>query len=210
MDVPKVVKWRLNADAACGSGTVAPFAGFARVLERERLQPADARRTVVGLFDELRASLYRYLRWLGSTPAETDDAIQETFLRLHTHLCTGGSQENLRSWVFRVAGNLVRDERRSSRSRRSEPLDSQAQVTATLVDPIANPEQIALARESHRRLGIAIRKLPLDQQKCLALRGQGLRYREIGGILGIGTTTVSDLLQRAVRTLASELARELP
>ena len=70
---------------------------------------ADPATQVVRLFDEFRESLFRYLRWLGCLPEEADDAIQETFLRLYAHLAARGSQENLRAWLFRVAGNVVRD-----------------------------------------------------------------------------------------------------
>jgi len=209
MDVPKQVKWSLDADAACGDGAVAPFA-IVRVLGREREagaadRSAEARHAVTALFAEVRAALYRYLRWLGSTPEQTDDAIQETFLRLYAHLGSGGSRENVRAWVFRVAANLIRDERRSVRWRRSDPLPEPGGAERAFVDPVANPEETAAANESSRRLVAAIRALPLDQQQCLALRSQGLRYREIAELLGIGTTTVSDLLQRAIRKLSREL-----
>jgi RNA polymerase sigma-70 factor (ECF subfamily) len=209
MDVPKLVKWRLDANAACGDGTLAPFAVL-RVVDRDRrdsepASAAEARHAVTVLFDEIRASLYRYLRWMGSTPEQTDDAIQEAFLRLYTHLGSGGSRENVRAWVFRVATNLIRDERRSVRWRRSDPLPEHSAGEAAFVDPIAGPEEIAAQNESNRRLSTAMQALPIEQQKCLALRSQGLRYREIGETLGIGTTTVSDLLQRAVRTLSKEL-----
>jgi RNA polymerase sigma-70 factor (ECF subfamily) len=160
---------------------------------------------VVRLFDELRPGLFRYLRWRGSSAEEADDAIQETFLRLHAHLLTGRPQENLRAWVFRVAGNLVRDERKSGRRRFSRPFESDAAPAQSWADPAAGPEQIVLAEESERRLHAAIRRLPKLEQECLGLRSEGLRYREIGGILGIGTSTVADVLQRALETLAREL-----
>src|SRR5439155_2372307 len=112
-----------------------------------------------------------------------DDAIQETFLRLHTHLRTGRPDANLRSWVFRVAGNLVRDDRKSGRRRFSQPLEA---GTEGCSDPAAGPEQQVLARESTERLHAAIGRLPAMERECLALRAEGFRYREIGGVLGIG------------------------
>jgi len=175
------------------------------VLERETPEARDATGQVVRLFDEFRESLFRYLRWLGSTPDEADDAIQETFLRLHAHLLARRSRENLRAWLFRVAGNLVRDERKSGRRRLNEPLEDRPQLGGSWADPGAGPEQLVLARESHQRLEAAIRRLPADQRKCLALRSEGFRYREIAEILGIGVTTVADALRRAVTTLAKEL-----
>jgi RNA polymerase sigma-70 factor (ECF subfamily) len=165
---------------------------------------ADAAAQVVRLFDESRESLFRYLRWLGCLPEEADDAIQETFLRLYAHLAARGSQENLRAWLFRVAGNLVRDERKSGR-RRLQPLENVSETFDWCVDPAVGPEQLILAKESAQRLDAAIRRLPADQQKCVALRSEGFRYREIAAILGIGVTTVADTLRRAVTTLAKDL-----
>ena len=183
---------------------MAPDTGFAGVLGRAAPQASDAGAQVIRLFDELRASLFRYLRWLGSTAEEADDAIQETFLRLHTHLQGGRPQENLRAWVFRVAVNLLRDERKSGRRRLSRPLESEA-ASDSWADPAAGPEQLALAGESERHLRDAIRRLPVLEQECLALRSEGFRYRQIGEILGIGTSTVADAIRRALEALAKEL-----
>jgi RNA polymerase sigma-70 factor, ECF subfamily len=166
---------------------------------------ADPATQVVRLFDEFRESLFRYLRWLGCLPEEADDAIQETFLRLYAHLAARGSQENLRAWLFRVAGNVVRDERKSGRRRLQEPLENGAAPFASWVDPAVGPEQQILAKESAQRLNAAIRRLPADQQRCVALRSEGFRYREIAAILGIGVTTVADTLRRAVTTPAKDL-----
>ncbi len=186
-------------------GTLAPDTGFAGVLNREAPDTRDRVAQVIRLFDELRPGLFRYLRWRGSTPDEADDAIQETFLRLHAHLQTGGSQDHLRAWVFRVAGNLLRDERKSGRRRLSLPLEAESQMQARWVDPSAGPEQLVLAGESMRRLHAAIGRLPELERDCLALRSEGFRYREIAGILGIGTSTVCDVLRRAFDTLSREL-----
>jgi RNA polymerase sigma-70 factor (ECF subfamily) len=186
-------------------GTLAPDTGFAGVLNRELPDASDAAGQVVRLFDELRPGLFRYLRWHGSTAEEADDAIQETFLRLYAHLRTGGRDTSLRAWVFCVAGNLIRDDRKSGRRRLSRPLDAEIDAAAC-TDPGAGPEELVLARESRQRLHAAIGRLPVTERECLALRGEGLRYREIGEILGIGTSTVADVLKRAFETLAKELS----
>jgi RNA polymerase sigma-70 factor (ECF subfamily) len=175
-----------------------------RALYRHDLPRAsDAAAQVVRLFDEHRPGLFRFLRWHGCTAEEADDAIQETFLRLHTHLRTGRPEDNLRGWLFRVAGNLIRDERKSGRRRFNQPLETEA--AGAWSDPAAGPEQLVLARESNDRLHAAISRLPAIERQCLALRGEGFRYREIGEVLGIGTSTVADVLKRAFDALAREL-----
>jgi RNA polymerase sigma-70 factor (ECF subfamily) len=174
--------------------------------ENDERKTLDPKAEVVCLFDGLRTGLFRYLRWLGCAPDEADDAIQETFLRLHRHLLTGGARENLRAWVYRVAGNLARDERKTARRRRVEAMSGGAEPECAWIDAVPNPEQQVLAKEADRRLEMAIGSLPAVQRQCLALRSEGLRYREIAEVLGMGTSTVAEVLQRAV----SRLARELP
>ena len=172
-----------------------------RTAQIDETGKPDLQAELVRLFDTLHPSLYRYLRWLGATPEAADDAIQEAFLRLHRHVQTAGAAENLKSWLYRVAGNLVRDEHKSAAFRRVEPI-----VETEWADVAANPEEEVLAKESTRRLAEAVRHLPEIQRKCLALRSEGLRYREIAKVLNIGTSTVADILARTVK----ELARELP
>src|SRR5271157_1934699 len=66
------------------------------------------------LYRELRKPLLRYLAGLGLSSEEAQDVVQDAFLSLHKHQAAGGSQENIRSWLFRVAldnahigGNLI-------------------------------------------------------------------------------------------------------
>jgi len=53
-------------------------------------------------------------------------------------------------------------------------------------------------------LGKAIRLLSASERECLLLRAAGLRYREIGEVLGIATSTVSDTVDRAIKKLAEK------
>src|SRR5262245_26148040 len=61
---------------------------------------------VVGLFDEFRGPLLRYLLSLGLPVHDGEEIIQETFLALFRHLRAGKDRRNLRGWLFRVAHNL--------------------------------------------------------------------------------------------------------
>lgn len=164
---------------------------------------ADERREeVLRCFDELRDPLRRYLMCAGASAADADDAVQETFLRLYRHLEKSGGLANLYGWVFQVARNYLRDERKSARRQRSVPLDEALDCHGSL----ANPEHSALGEERARRLRAAIEKLPRQQRECMLLRSSGLRYREIAEILGINTSSVGPLVQRAVARLSEDLA----
>src|ERR1700730_10055556 len=57
------------------------------------------------LFHELRKPLLRYLVCLGLSADDAQDVVQDAFLSLHQHLESGGGEENIRRWLFRVAHN---------------------------------------------------------------------------------------------------------
>jgi RNA polymerase sigma-70 factor, ECF subfamily len=152
------------------------------------------------LFRELRKPLLRYLVCLGLSTDEAQDAVQDAFLSLHRHLSAGGSAENIRGWLFRVAHNQARNRQTSYDRRFSAPLD--AGIDAPLDE--ATPEQAVLEKEKFRRLGSAIRSLAATERECLLLRASGLRYREIGEVLGIATSTVADTVDRAIKKLAEK------
>jgi len=50
----------------------------------------------------------------------------------------------------------------------------------------------------------AIGSLTDCERECLLLRAGGLRYREIGEVLDIPTSTVGDTLDRAIKKLAEK------
>jgi RNA polymerase sigma-70 factor, ECF subfamily len=170
--------------------------GIALMQENETLE-----QKVTRIFQALRLPVYYYLMAFLRDAATADDLTQDVFLRLYAHLHRGRAVENVRLWVFRVAHNLAFDERQ--RHQRLVQLDAPAwdDARANLPDPSLNPEQRALQRERLERTHAALQWLSAQERQCLLLRAEGLRYREIGEILGIGTSTVGEFLQRAVRKL---------
>jgi RNA polymerase sigma-70 factor, ECF subfamily len=152
------------------------------------------------LYRELRKPLLRYLVCLGLSGDEAQDVVQDAFLSLHRHLSAGGSKENIRSWLFRVAHNGARNRQNRYDRRFSAPIDPE-------MDPAvdeATPERAVLEKEKFLRLETAMRQLPETERECLLLRAGGLRYREIGEVLGMATSTVGDTVDRAIKKLAEK------
>jgi RNA polymerase sigma-70 factor (ECF subfamily) len=126
--------------------------------------------------------------------------VQEAFLSLHRHLTAGGSKENIRSWLFRVAHNRARNQQNRYDRRHAEPLDAEMDSPSAR----ATPEQAVLEREKFKQLERAIGQLVATERECLLLRAGGLRYREIGDVLGMPTSTVAETLDRAIKKLAEK------
>jgi RNA polymerase sigma-70 factor, ECF subfamily len=162
---------------------------------REPCDAADPKQITASLFEQQRLSVHRYLVSLGLLPQIAGEIAQDSFLRLYRHLRSNGRSENLRGWVFRVAHNLAMNELKRAGSSDVEPPESE-------IDPNSDPEQALLRKERMRRMQSAIRTLPRRQQECLHLRAEGLRYREIAQVLGIGISSVAESVQRALAALS--------
>jgi RNA polymerase sigma-70 factor, ECF subfamily len=162
-----------------------------------------SRQELLRWFDELRGPVCRYLMCQGASQADAEDAVQEAFLKFHRHLDIRGDRTNLAGWVFQVARNHLRDDRKSARHRRTVPLEDAITHQA---DSRKGPEYGALSRERAERLRSAIEKLPEQQRECMLLRASGLRYREIAEIMGINAASVGSLVHRAVERLNKDLS----
>ncbi len=175
------------------SGDAAPLA-----LPLSRLSTGASEATT--LYRELRKPLLRYLVCLGLSSDEAQDVVQDSFLILHRHLASGGSQENIRGWLFRVAHNQARN--RQNRYDRNFSAASAAELDKAVDE--TTPERAVLEKEKFQQLGKAMRLLSASERQCLLLRAAGLRYREIGEVLGIAVSTVNDTVDRAIKKLAEK------
>jgi RNA polymerase sigma-70 factor (ECF subfamily) len=72
-----------------------------------------------GLYTEHAGELWRYAMRLTGDRARAEDVVQETLLRAwqHPHVADD-SERSPRAWLFRVAHNMIIDERRSARFRK--------------------------------------------------------------------------------------------
>jgi RNA polymerase sigma-70 factor (ECF subfamily) len=71
-------------------------------------------------------------------------------------------------------------------------------LAAAWPDPAENPEEQLLSSQRLQRLQAVLRALPEQDQWCLSLRAEGLRYREIGEVLGMSLGSVSASLGRSL------------
>jgi RNA polymerase sigma-70 factor (ECF subfamily) len=155
---------------------------------------------VAQLFLEARDDVYRYLLSLGLYPPQAQEGAQEVFLRLYATLKKGETIQNPRGWIFRVAHNLGLNIRERQNSQ--APFD--ADLESKLAGSAMNPEQSLLEREKALRFHGAIERLSEQQRRCLFLRLEGLRYSEIGSVLGISPSAVGEFLRRAIKRLKQD------
>lgn len=152
----------------------------------------NAQETVEQIYQAEREKIYSYLVQLAISPAHAQEITQEAFLKLYLELNKGDDPiHNPRAWLYRVAHNMALRSR--GREARFAPFDPDS----TPVDTTPDPERKLLERARRAALQRAVSDLSPQQRNCLHLRVQGLRYREIGEVLGISSSAVGEFLRRA-------------
>lgn len=116
------------------------------------------------LFDRHHDAMFRLIsRLLRSDPAETDDLVQTTFLEAWRSAPRFKGQGSVRSFLFGIAANTVRQHVRSTQRRR--------RATADWEPPLARnaPDEIVVRNQQVNRLALALDELPHDLRAAYVL-----------------------------------------
>ena len=143
---------------------------------------------------------------------EALDVSQEVFLRVFRTLSRFRGRSSLRTWIYRIVINQVRNRQRWYRRRHRADLVSLddhlkhcGELEATH-EPL--PDRLLASKEAAARLWEAMERLPFDQRTALVLREiDGLRYDEIAFTLDVAVGTVKSRLTRARQALREQLMR---
>jgi RNA polymerase sigma-70 factor, ECF subfamily len=183
---------------------------------------------------ELIAYCYRML----ASPADAEDAVQDTFVRAWRALARFEDRAGLRPWLYRIATNVCLDMLKG-RKRRALPMDI-APVTAgrswdsshagalgaplpeaTWVQPLpdrlvsgfgSDPAEVAVSRESIRLAFVtALQRLAPRQRAVLILRDV-LRWKadEVADLLETSVDAVNSTLRRARSALGDADPNAVP
>jgi len=171
-----------------------PFFSIAGVVP-EVAADADARmdeETFRVFYERTARSLRGYLRRTLNDPAAADDLLQESYLRLlKAKLPADASEEHLKNYLFRIASNLIKDQR----TRRRE--------TALPEDAASNSGVGADGDVARLLDGLK----PTQRELLWLAYVERFSHGEIARMLGLKPQSIRPMLFRARRTLADVLRR---
>lgn len=133
---------------------------------------------------------------------DAEEAVQDTFVRVHDHLASFRDDAPFDPWFFRILGNrcrtlLARRKRHHELIEYGElPADAASERGVELVDD-------SFSREVHR----AVAALPPEQREAFLLRHvNDMDYEEMAIVTGARGSTLRMRVKRAVDTLRARLA----
>jgi len=148
--------------------------------------------------------LYRVALSLLRHPAEAEDVVQETFVRVLEGRARLAEVRELRPWLVRIAWNLALD-----RKRRTTPVQMDEVVGASLISrERPADEAVAEARQLARVLA-AVDRLPRAERDVLLLSAmEELSTAEVAAVLKRSESSVRSLMFRARAHLQQRLGDE--
>jgi RNA polymerase sigma factor (sigma-70 family) len=149
------------------------------------------------LYGKYGRQLYRYCLARLRSPEEAEDAVQNTFIRVHGALGKGVTPRFEAAWLYKIAHNvcLTRSEINVRRAHNEQPTDF-------------GEVELAAPEPTDRLDGLeeALASMPKNLRDPILLREwQGLSYAEIAESLDTSVSAVETLIFRARRHLVATL-----
>ncbi|MDC0716833.1 RNA polymerase sigma factor [Nannocystis bainbridge] len=151
-------------------------------------------------------SLARFFRNKLTTPADSHDLVQETFLALQRTAGRAGPAvtTSVRAYLFSIARRVLCAHLRKKYKRSSEALDF-GSVCVKQLDP-TSMSALLMRRRELRVFVEALRAIPLDDQVLLEAKYfDAMSVREIGVLLALPESVVPGRLQRAKGRLRQKI-----
>lgn len=168
--------------------------------EAAAVAPDEAAAIVARLEDGDGQALFGFVRRLGLSDAQADDAVQEVFARMLDVQRQGVTIANPRSWAFQSIYRLAMDQHRL-----------RARIVA-LVGRLAERGGDRPPRDSTDRIVVwaEVDRLTARQRQVIYLRYRAdLAYEEIGSVLGISASAARSHATQGIATLRARLSAEI-
>jgi len=149
--------------------------------------------------------LYRLVYRLVGNHDDTDDIVQDTFVRAYQHLRSFDHERPFQPWLFGIAVKRCATHKRRMARMYVEPLE--AEHLALMEENNRSWEDALTAKELRRKVHEAINALPPQQRAALVLfELEGWKIKEIADALGCAEGAVKTHLHRARARLRKELS----
>lgn len=153
------------------------------------------------------AKLLRYIHRLGIRQAEdTEDILQNTFIKVYRNLHSFDPKLSFSSWIYRITHNEVVS---FFRKRKVRPQGHYVDDAEKIMERIANGDSASKLAEQNfdaEILGQALAKISRKYQNVIVLRYfEEREYQEISDILKVPVGSVGTMLHRAKKALKKEL-----
>jgi len=166
------------------------------------------------LLENYRAAIYNLLYRMVRNKEETEDLVQEAFMKAFTALPSFNEEYAFSTWLYKIAINNCIDHMRKKKLKTysiNKPVQSNdGELRREFPDSSMSPDRKILTEERSKLIDGAIQDLPENYKIAIILRHtEEKSYEEIAEILSIPLGTVKARIFRAREMLKKKLKGKL-
>ncbi len=162
------------------------------------------------LIERYQGKLFAYLYRLTGAREETEDLLQDVFIKAFRNLRSYDTGRKFSSWIYRIAHNEAVNHIKRRSLKRFIPWED---ITATkdmleMSSSAEGADVTQIREETRTEVDEAINRLPFKYKQVLVLRYYSDKsYEDISEILGKPINTVGTLINRAKKKMAVEIEK---
>lgn len=152
------------------------------------------------LVQKYQKQIYNFLFKLTFSKQDTDEILQETFIRAYNYIYRYNDKFSFSSWLYKIALNAFKTYYKKQKELKK--FEHCEELPEELCSFEPTPEQEFFKKEDYLQMLKLINFLKEDQKKILMLKYvEGISYKEIGKLLVITPEAAKMKVQRIKRNL---------
>jgi RNA polymerase sigma-70 factor, ECF subfamily len=156
------------------------------------------------LMDEFGQGVWSYVYSMTKDTTTADDLAQEVFIQAYKGLNQFRQDSSVKTWLYAIAKNKVKDHFRSAFVRKVTISD---RVEADAVESVEEQVLDSLQRNA---VWDALLQLNADYREVVILHAkEDLAFKQVGEVMGISESTARVKYHRAVQQLRELLGKEM-
>lgn len=178
-------------------------------VARAKQGDGDAYRTLV---DRHSRGVFRLAFRMTGNEQDSEDVVQETFLRAYKQLHRYEARSSFGTWLYRIAANysldLVRRKKRHGEIglQESATEDEMGEVVHTVASPDPGPDRLLFSGAVQKQVAETLAELSQQERTAFVLRHfEGQSIEEISAVLGLSSNAAKHSIFRAVQKLRRAL-----
>jgi RNA polymerase sigma-70 factor (ECF subfamily) len=177
-------------------------------VARVRAGDGDAYRVLV---DRHSRSVFRLAYRMTGNEQDSEDVVQETFMRAYKQLHRWEARSSFSTWLYRIAANysldLVRRRKRHGEVTMNETgPDDAPEMIQSIASNDPGPDRLMFSGRVQETVSAALNELSQQERTAFVLRHfEGQSIEEISGALGLSGNAAKHSIFRAVQKLRRAL-----
>lgn len=159
------------------------------------------------LFHAWRNRIYFFTLQFTQSPQQSEDIVQEVFIKLWLHRAELQHLPNFQAWVYKV----IKNHAISGLRRIALETNILAELRKNEAGQVQTADEELLHKQLQQKMLLAIQQLPPRQKEVYTLtRIDGLKQEEVAERLHLSISTVQNHMTEALKKLRIILSKEYP